>query len=187
MPHPSRAAAGRLATAVLVAALTACGGAPDGDRVASVEGVRVEIPAGWSEQSGPDPAGVVASRRWSPGEGVESLQVVVGCDGSAEELAAGAAQAPREPLAVTDAVELEAPDVPGLDAVHRLRITLGAGRQDDAETARISGLYGETGDAIVLVEVAQRAGGDDDLADAVLASVEVDAAAARQRCAEADR
>ncbi|HSK23942.1 MAG TPA: hypothetical protein VK906_12230 [Egicoccus sp.] len=184
MPEPSRAAARRLATVALAVAVAACNSTTGPETAVSVEGVRVEVPAGWSEQSGQEPAGVVAARRWSPGEGVESLQVVVGCDGTAEELAAGAAQAPRDPLVVTDAVELEAPDVPGLDAVHRLRITLGAGRQDDAETVRVSGLYGQSGDAIVLVEVAQRAGASDDLADAVLTSVVVAPATVQSACGD---
>lgn len=186
MPESSRGAARRFAALALVGALAGCG---DGDGAGAgravdvdVDGVRVSVPAGWSERPGQDPVDVVAARRWSPGEGVESLQVVVGCDGTAEELAAGAAQAPRDPLVVTDAVELDPPDVPGLDAAHRLRITLGAGRQDDASTARVDGLYGAAGDALVLVEVAQRAGAGGDLADVVLASVEVTPAAVQAAC-----
>lgn len=185
MSGPSRAAS-RLATAVTVGVLTACGGGLAQERTSVVEGVAIEVPAGWDEQPGDRPEGVVASHRWGPGEGVEHLQVVVGCDGTAEELAAGAAQAPRDPLVVTDAVELEAAPVPGLAAVHRLRITLGAGRQDDANTVRVSGLYGEAGDAIVLVEVARRAGAADDLADEVLASVDVDPATLTAACDGAD-
>lgn len=183
MSQPSRAAR-HLVTLVLVGVLGACTGAGEVDRTATVEGVTVGIPPAWTEQSTDEVPGVAASRRWAPGEGVENLQVVVGCDGTAAELAAGAAQTPRDPLVVTDAVEVDAPAVDGLDAVHRLRITLGAGRQDDASTVRVSGLYGEAGDAIVLVEVAQRAGADDDVADEVLGSVGVDAAALRDACAE---
>ncbi|MEX2504910.1 MAG: hypothetical protein WD378_08665 [Egicoccus sp.] len=183
MSHPSRTAS-RLAALVSAVAVAACGGTTDGDRAVSVEGVHVDAPAGWTEQPGDDTPGVVASRRWAPDAGVENLQVVVGCDGTAAELAAGAAQAPRDPLVVTDAIELDAPDVPGLEAVHRLQITLGAGRQDDASTVRMSGLYGEADGALVLVEVAQRAGADDALADDVLASVEVTPETVQAACGD---
>lgn len=167
---------------VLLAVSCAAGTGGDGPAATVVEGVGIEVPEGWSEQTAERAAGVVASRRWAPGEGVEHLQVVVGCDGTAEELAAGAAQAPRDPLVVTDAVELEAPKVAGLDAVHRLRMTLGAGRADDASTVRVSGLYGEAGDAIVLVELAQRAGADEGIAADVFGSLEVDAPTLRAAC-----
>jgi hypothetical protein len=171
---------------VVALLMVSCAPDPDGDAatLTTVDGVALAVPADWSEQPADETPGVVTSRRWAPGEGVEHLQVVVGCDGSAAELAAGAAQAPRDPLVVTDAVELDAPAVPGLDAVHRLRLTLGAGRPDDASTVRVSGLYGEAGDTLVLVEVARRAGASNVVADAILDSVEVDRDTVLAACEE---
>lgn len=176
-----------LAAALVIGACTS--GAAEQPEPVSVGGVALVVPDGWSVQPtdttpqgsdvGPE---VVASRAWAAGEGVDNLQVVIGCGGTAADLARMAAQAPRDPLVVTDAVEVPAPDVPGLESAHRLRLTLGAGRQDDASTVQVDGLYGEVGDAIVLVEIAQRAGADHEVADEVLGSVEVTADTVRTAC-----
>ncbi|MEX2430785.1 MAG: hypothetical protein WD645_02565 [Dehalococcoidia bacterium] len=70
--------------------------------------------------------------RWAPGDDVRGLQLVVGCDGTVDELVAGAVQSPRRALVVTAAAEepLEQ-TVAGLDEARRLRLTFGAGREDD--------------------------------------------------------
>ncbi|GGI07716.1 hypothetical protein [Egicoccus halophilus] len=174
-------------TAALVGVLllaTACDGGPT---EATVDGVSVSVPDGWERAEQGDTDGVVGSHRWTPSTtgDVRNLQVVVGCGGTVDELVQASAQSPRGPLVVTAAQEdqTEQP-VPGLDTARRLALTLGAGRDDDAETLRVIGLYGGVGDTLVLVELSQPARASDDaLADEVLDSVRVDADVASAACA----
>ncbi|MFA9432526.1 hypothetical protein [Egicoccus sp. AB-alg2] len=152
---------------------------------ATVDGVTLTVPDGWRTVDTEVPPDVVGSHRWSPGANdVRNLQVVVGCGGTVDELVDGTLQSPRGPLVVTGAQEDRAQQrVPGLDAARRLTLTFGAGRDDDAQTIRTDGLYGHTGDALVLVEVSQQARtADGDLADRVLDAVEVDEATVTAAC-----
>lgn len=170
--------------AVLVLACT--GPAADDTVTTTVAGVTVEVPGGWSERELPEAADVVASHRFEPrGADVRGLQVVVGCGGTVDELVAGAVQAPRGALVVTDAEEVADDDleVAGLEAARRVELTFGAGREDDAATVRTAGLYGHVGEALVLVELSQPVrGADDALTEAVLGSVSVDPDVARAAC-----
>ncbi|MFA9444151.1 hypothetical protein [Egicoccus sp. AB-alg6-2] len=168
--------------ALLLAGCTDSSSASGGTE--TVEGVSVTVPEGWSVTDPPDAPGVVAARGWSPGRPGHLLQVIVGCEGTVDELVTGAVREPRGPLVVTDATEDRASHrVPGLDEARRLQLTLGAGRPDDADTVRTAGLYGQRGDALVLVELSQLARDvNDELADEVLDSVRVDADALDAAC-----
>jgi hypothetical protein len=94
---------------------------------------------------------------------------------------------PRVPAAgqvvITDAREhVPAPEVPGLDGSRRVTLDLGAD-PEVAPTFRTEGLYGERGDALVLVEVNVPIDGGDVDAEAVLDSLVVDGEALAERCA----
>lgn len=168
--------------------LAACGdGAAEQGGTTTVDGVTLEVPAGWGVVEQPDAPGVVASHGWSPGTAdARHLQVVIGCDGTVDELVDEALQQPRGPLVVTAAEEDRAQQrVEGLDTVRRLDLTFGAGRPDDASTLRTAGLYGQRADALVLVELSQPArDADGELAGSVLDSVRVDAEKVAAACAD---
>jgi hypothetical protein len=169
-------------------ALTACGGDPlDAPRTEGVDGVGVEVPDGWTATDDAEAEGVVAAQRWAPEDaGVEQLQVVVGCGGDLDELVDAALREPRGPLRVTAAEEDGAEQrVEGLDRARRLYLTFGAGRDDDAETIRTAALYGQTGEALLLVEYSEPAREfDRERADETLRSVTVEADRLREVCAD---
>ncbi|MTV24917.1 hypothetical protein FTX61_05730 [Nitriliruptoraceae bacterium ZYF776] len=182
-----------LVALALAAGLLACDGdtSPDDGTEATtgaqdVGGLTLIPPVGWTADEAGTPAGVVAAERWAdPDEPLRALQVVVGCDpGGIEDLVAGAVGSTRGSLVVTAAEErLPRPTVDGLDEVRRVSLTLGAGRDDDASSLATEALYGQAGDALVLVELTVpvtedvRAAADD-----VLASVTADAAELADGC-----
>jgi hypothetical protein len=179
--------------ALLVAgalALTGCGGddvaTPDEvDGGTAVGEVRLEVPEGWEATDDDLPPGVLEARRWRPEAGdLTSLQLVVGCGGSLDELVSGVVRGGRGVVTVTDAVETEALEVPGLDATRGLVLdlegtVLGGGTRD----LRAAGLYGEAGDVLVLLELTQPVEAfDPQLAEEVFASVTVDGDGLASRC-----
>ncbi len=151
---------------------TACsGGATD------VAGVTVEVPAGWEQVDTPQNPEVIAAATWRGGRAeASSLQVVVGCGpGSVTDLASGAVTQERPPLTVTDAEVDTDVEVAGADAAIGLELTLGAGRDDDASTVVVRGVYAEAGQALVLVELSTPIrDAEDELVETTLASVTVD-------------
>ena len=149
-------------------------------------GVTVEVPAGWQETTGAQqPLEVAAAASFEGGQdGASTLQVVVGCGpGTVQDLAVAAITEPRTPLEVTAADEVGEVEVPGADQALELRFTLGAGRDDDATSLRVAGLYAAVEETLVLVEVStpvrdtQR-----ELVDTTLASVSLDHEELRARC-----
>ena len=160
---------------------------PDRD-LTTVDGVSLAVPDGWRAADVEQSPAVVGAHRWSAGPNdIGHVQVIVGCGGTVDELVEGTLRNPRGPLAVSSAEEDEdAAAVPGLDEARRLTLLFGTGRDDDAETIRTQGLYGQHGGALVLVEVTQQARtASASLADRVLDSVRVDAAALASACADA--
>lgn len=156
------------------------------DRSEAVAGVTIDVPEGWRPVAGQADDAVAASELWRPQpDSASGLLLVVGCEGGGvDALVEGVLHLPRGALVVTDAQELTpAPDVPGLEAARRIELTFGAGREDDARTLRTGALYGQAGDALLLIELsAPVASYDQDLVTATLASVRVDADQLRATC-----
>jgi hypothetical protein len=179
------------AAAVALAATVALAGC-SGDRpVTDDEGrtvvgeVRLAVPDGWETADDDLPPGVLEARRWrADDDALESLQLVLGCGGSLDELVAGAVRGGRGVVAVTDAVETEALDVPGLDSTRGLVLDLvGTVAGDGQRQLRTAGLYGQVDDALLLVELSQPAEDfDPALAEEVFASVTVDGDDLADRC-----
>jgi hypothetical protein len=173
-----------------VLALTGCGGddvaAPDeADGRTTVGEVQLEVPDGWEATDDDLPPGVLEARRWRPEAGdLTSLQLVVGCGGSLDELVSGVVRGGRGVVAVTDAVETEALEVPGLDATRGLVLDLeGTVLGGETHDLRTAGLYGEARDALVLLELTQPVEAfDPKLAEDVFASVTVDGDELAARC-----
>jgi hypothetical protein len=180
--------------ALLVPALLlgACGSSTAGDPVdddgrTAVGEVHLEVPQGWEATDDDLPPGVLEARRWRPEAGnLTSLQLVVGCGGSLDQLVAGVVRGGRGVVTVTEAVETEALDVPGLDTTRALVLDLegtvpGGGVRD----LRAAGLYGASGDALVLLELTRPV--EDfqaEIAEDVFRSVTVDGGAFAARCAD---
>jgi hypothetical protein len=76
--------------------------------------------------------------------------------------------------------------VPGLDATRGLVLDLeGSLAGVDAGELRTAGLYGQAGDALLLLEVSQRVEEfDPELAEGIFTSVRVDGDELRTRCEE---
>lgn len=178
----------RTLTATVVAAclLAACGGGEtrDEDGRTVVGDLAVAVPDGWErEAEDAEPPLVLRERFTDPDVALQQIQLVIGCDDSGlDTLVESLGAQPRGQVVITDAREhLPAPEVAGLDAARRLTLELGAS-PEVPPTLRTEGLYGQRGDALVLVEVtAPRAGGDVD-AEAVLDSLTVDGDALAGRC-----
>ncbi len=149
--------------------------------------MRLEVPDGWRDVGADVPDGVTDLVRYTPGgaaEALVSLQVVVGCGAeSADDLVAAAAQQPRGGMVPTAAEDATFVDVDGLETARRTVITLGAGRADDADTARVAGLYGSGSGVLLLVEyTAPTATFDPNLSQRIIGSVRVDTGAAAAHC-----
>ena len=170
-----------LVAALATVALLGCSGG-----TAEVAGVTVEVPRGWQDATAPERSQEVeAAASWQGGQdGASTLQVVVGCGpGTVQDLAVAAITEPRPPLEVTAADEVGEVEIPGADEALELRFTLGAGRDDDATSLRVAGVYAAVEDTLVLVEIStpvrdtQR-----ELIDATLTSVQLDAEELASRC-----
>jgi hypothetical protein len=150
-----------------------------------INGVTVEVPSGWDRVETPPNPEVVATATWRGGRAeASSLQVVVGCGpGSVTDLASAAVTRDRPPLTVTDAKVDTDVEVAGADVAIGLDLTLGAGRDDDAATVVVQGVYAEVGDALVLVEFSTPVrDAADALAERTLASVSLDRAVLAEAC-----
>jgi hypothetical protein len=167
---------------VLLAA--ACAAGP-----ADVAGVSIEIPDGWDRVDLPGDPEVIETAVWRGGRAdASSLQVVVGCaPGTVADLASAAVTTDRPPLIITDAEVDTGLDLDGADAAIGLELTFGAGRDDDATTLVVRGVYAEVADALVLVELSTpvRDAGDD-LVATTLDSIVLDPAELQAACADAD-
>jgi hypothetical protein len=180
----------RSALTAAVLLVTGCGTDQlpvDDDGLTRVGEVRLEVPDGWQAADEERPPGVLESQRWRP-EGAEltGLQLVVACDGDLDDLVTGIVQSGRGGLRVTDAAETAALDVPGLDATRGLVLDLeGTLAGVDAGELRTAGLYGQTGDALLLLELSQRVEEfDPELAEEIFTSVRVDGEELETRCEE---
>lgn len=177
----------RLVPLVLVLTFVAgCGGDEprDEDGRVTVGDVALATPDGWEridEQA--EPPLVTSTRFVDPDRRLRLIQVVVGCDPAGLDALVGAVGQPRGELVVTGARErTTAPEVPGLDRVRRVTLDLGSGREGEDPDFTTEALYGQRGDALVLIElnVPTAASGID--ADAVLDSVAVDGDSLAGRC-----
>jgi hypothetical protein len=173
--------------ATLVLALAACAGGEDRDEDGRVPvgDLALAVPDGW--ERGPEeaePPLVLRERFVDPDVALQQVQVVVGCDDAGVDALVGSlGSQPRGEVVITDAREhLPAPEVPGLDAARRVTLDLGAD-PEGAPTVRTEGLYGERGDALVLVEVTTPVEGGDVDAEAVLDSLVADGDTLAERCA----
>jgi hypothetical protein len=147
--------------------------------------VTIEVPGGWDRVETPPNPEVVATATWRGGRAeASSLQVVVGCGpGSVTDLASAAVTRDRPPLTVTDAEVDTDVEVAGADAAIGLDLTLGAGRDDDAATVVVQGVYAEVGDALVLVEFSTPVrDADDALVETTLASISLDRSVLAEAC-----
>ncbi len=155
---------------------------------AEVAGVTIEVPGGWERIDTPPDPEVIETATWRGGRAdASSLQVVVGCGpGTVADLANAAVTRERPPLTVTDAEADTDIEVSGADAAIGLELTFGAGRDDDAETLVVRGIYAEVADALVLIELSTPVrDADEALVPATLASIALDRAALDAACAEA--
>lgn len=150
-----------------------------------VAGVTIEVPDGWDRVDTPPDPDVLETAFWRGGRAdASSLQVVVGCGpGAVADLASTAVTRDRPPLTITDAEVDTGLEVTGADAAIGLELTFGAGRDDDANTLVIRGVYAEVADALVLVELSTpvRDAGDA-LITATLASIDLDRVALDAAC-----
>jgi hypothetical protein len=184
-----RAAATTVSLAV-GAVLLSCSGGPSvgvvgDDGRTTIDEVTLAVPAGWEATDVDPPEGVLAAYRWRPDPAEPTgLQLVLGCGGTAAELAEGAVSEGRGVLGVTEAAETEGLEVPGLDEARTLVLDLaapvGAG---DVGDLRAAGLYGQAGEGLVLLELSQpRERFEPALAEEVFTSLEVDGDALGARC-----
>jgi hypothetical protein len=184
---PVAAVAGVLLAAVVLAACSG-GGDPTEDGRTVVGEVRLEVPDGWEATDDDLPPGVLDARRWRPGDDgtLASLQLVLGCGGSLDELVSRVVRGGRGVVSVTEAVETEALDVPGLDATRGLVLDLvGTALGGDERQLRSAGLYGQVDEALLLLELSQPVEDfDPALAEDVFASVTVDGDELADRCRE---
>jgi hypothetical protein len=183
VPLPRHLTAVSLGLAVL---LTGCGGEDEPRDEAGRVGVgdlALDTPAGWERVDEPaDPPLVSRTRFVDPDQRLQLVQVIVGCDDAGLDALVGAVGQPRGALVVTAAEELvPPPEVEGLDRTRRVTLEL-ARDPDAATTSRIEALYGQRGDALVLVEVSVPVDGGAVDADAVLASLIADGDALGSRC-----
>lgn len=182
-----RHTSGRLAVVLALVGAIGCT-SPDDGRTADVRrdvqshtvaGVTVEVPDDLTREDVESTADeIVAIARFTSGpEQIRTVQVLVGCgDAPAEDLVHATLAQPREGLALTDAEDARGVEVPGLDEAWATVLTYGAGRADDADTLRTAGLYGAGSGALVVVEsTTSTPSFDRARADALLASVTVDA------------
>jgi hypothetical protein len=177
-------AARLLALLCLVALSAACADTESPEQLDERAGVSVDVPDDWHRTDPEVTADVLESRQWRPaGDEVSSLQVVAGCGAgtTADDLLAGAATGER-PLPVIGASdEPETVEVEGLEDARRVTFAMGP-REGDVR-AWMAGLYGVGDGVLVLVELMRpHARFDRGLADDVLGSVRVDAAALAERC-----
>jgi hypothetical protein len=184
---PVSAAVGVLLAAVTLAGCT--GGADDAEDGRTVVGeVRLEVPDGWEATDDELPPGVLEARRWRPGDdtALASLQLVLGCGGTLDELVSGVVRGGRGVVSVTEAVETEALEVPGLDATRGLVLDLvGTVFGGDERQLRTAGLYGQVDDALLLLELSQPVDDfDPALAEEVFASLTVDGDDLADRCGD---
>jgi hypothetical protein len=186
-PSPLVATAAALVTTVVLAGCSADGGRSEAgdDGHTTVGEVRLEIPDGWDATDDDLPPGVLEARRWRPDAGdLTSLQLVLGCGGNLDELVTGVVRGGRGVVSVTEAVETEALEVPGLGATRGLVLDLvGAVPGGEDRELRTAGLYGQAGDALVLLELSQPADDfDPALAEEVFTSLTVDGDELASRC-----
>lgn len=172
----------------LVSATVACagddGGPRDEEGRAVAGDVRLAVPGGWERIDEPADAPLVTSTRFvDPDQRLQLVQVVVGCDPAGLDTLVGAVGQPRGALVVTGAEErLPPPEVEDLDRARRVTLTLAGAEDPETVTSRTEALYGQRGDALVLVEVNVPAAGGDVDADAVLDSVVADGDALEASC-----
>jgi hypothetical protein len=176
-----------LVAALILAACTAGSGSLQTDEEGRtvVREVRLAVPDGWEAADEEPPPGVLEAQRWRPpGAELTGLQLVVACEGTLDELVEGVVRSGRGGLRVVDAAETEGFDVPGLDATRTLALDLeGTLAGVDAGQLRTAGLYGQAGDALLLLELTQRAEDLDlDLAQRIFGSVTVDGDDLQERC-----
>ena len=152
----------------------------------SVGAVALATPEGWERIDEPaDPPLLERTRFVDPGRRLRLVQVVVGCDEGGLDALVGSVGQPRGPLVVTGAEEhVPPPQVEGLERARRVTLELGSGADGEPASFVTEALYGQHGDALVLVEVnVPVAGGDGDVdADAVLDSLVADGAALDASC-----
>jgi hypothetical protein len=178
-----------LAVAALSASCATSGTPTDptaaGEGHATVGEVQLEVPAGWEATDDDLPPGVLEARRWRPEAGdLTSLQLVVGCGGTVDELVTSVVRGGRGAVSVSEAVETEGLDVPGLEATRGLVLDLeGTVLGGEVHELRTAGLYGQTGEALLLLELAQPAADfDPALAEEIFRSVRVDGEDLTGRC-----
>jgi hypothetical protein len=187
VPRPLRCC---LAGTVLLATACQGGASPqlDDEGRTVVGQVALAVPDGWEATEVDLPAGVLEAHRWRPDAAeLTGLQLVVGCGGTVDELVAGAVGSGRGVMGVTDAAETEGLEVPGLDEVRSLVLDLeGPLATGGTGQLRTAGLYGQAGDALVLLELSQPPDTfDPAVAEDVFASLEVDGDALDARCRDA--
>ena len=156
---------------------------------ADIAGVSIEVPDGWQLVTTPEDPAVLETALWRGGRAdASSLQVVVGCGpGTVADLASAAVTADRPPLIVTDAAVDTGLDLDGADGAIGLELTFGAGRDDDATTLVVRGIYAEVADALVLVELSTPVrDADADVVATTLESLVLDGAALEAACSQAD-
>jgi len=152
---------------------------------ADIAGVSIEVPDGWERVDAPPNPEVLETSVWRGGRAdASSLQVVVGCGpGSVADLAGAAVTRDRPPLTVTDAEVDTDLEVTGADAAIGLELTFGAGRDDDANTLVVRGVYAEVADALVLIELSTPVrDADATFVAATLASISLDRVSLAAAC-----
>ncbi len=180
----------RRATAVvaaLVLVITACG--DDGQdrdesgRVA-IGDVALAVPEGWERiDEEVEPPLVANSRFVDPDRRLRLVQVIVGCDERGLDTLVGRVGQPRGSLVVTGARERTTPpEIEGLDPVRRVTLDLGSGREGEDPDFVTEAVYGQSGDALVLIEINVPLAGEALDADEVLGSLVVDGDALATRC-----
>ncbi|MEX1177933.1 MAG: hypothetical protein WEB09_05690 [Nitriliruptor sp.] len=171
---------------LLCGVVTGCdGGEPrDEDGRVSVGDVALAVPEGWERVDEEAEPPLVANTRFvDPDRRLRLVQVIIGCDDRGLDTLVGAVGQPRGNLVVTGARERTTePDIEGLDRARRVTLDLGSGQEGDDPDFVTEAVYGQRGEALVLVELNVPLAGEAVDADAVLDSLRVDGDALASRC-----